>query len=165
MLRPATDADLDLIREWRNQDANRTSSNYSHVISPAEHAAWWARTTNDPTRRILIFVHEGTPCGVANFFDLDESDRSGSWGFFLDSEGAYGKDLGAWISLMREGVAYAFTDLRLRTLRGEVLEGNPSVRAMNRRLGFVEAPPEEREVDGRRFTVYPLRMTADTRRG
>ena len=59
MLRPATDADLEQMLTWRNQQANREASNNQHVISLDEHRAWWARASQDPTRRDLVFEHDG----------------------------------------------------------------------------------------------------------
>jgi UDP-4-amino-4,6-dideoxy-N-acetyl-beta-L-altrosamine N-acetyltransferase len=164
MLRPADDADMEMILAWRNQEANRLSSNHAHVISPEEHQAWWQRTKADPSRRVLVFLQDDEPCGVASFFDIDWTARTGAWGFYLDGEGPRGKDLGTWIGLMQEGVAYAFDELGLQELTAEVLDGNPGVRAMNRRLGFVEDAPVQKDIDGRQLTVYPLRMTRATRR-
>ena len=109
MLRPATDADVDAIRRWRNQEPNRAVSINEHEITPDEHAAWWARTIVDPTRRVLIYERAGTPAGVVNLFDLalDGEPKTGSWGFFLDAEGldSRGEILPAWIEVMRRGDA------------------------------------------------------------
>jgi RimJ/RimL family protein N-acetyltransferase len=168
MLRTATDADVDDILRWRNQPANREVSITSHEISPAEHAQWWARTRVDPTRRVLIYERDGAGTGVVNFFDLalDGSPRSGSWGFFLDSEGLAerGATLPAWIEVMREAEAYAFDELGLDELHGEVLEQNTVVRQMNRRFRFVEGEANTREADGRTVVVLPISLRRDQRR-
>ena len=168
LLRTATDADVGDILRWRNQPANREVSITSHEITPAEHAAWWARTRVDPARRVLIYEREGAGAGVVNFFDLvlDRSPRTGSWGFFLDSEGLAerGATLPAWIEIMKEAEAYAFDELGLDELHGEVLEGNTVVRQMNRRFRFVEGEPNTREADGRTVVVLPLSLRRDQRR-
>jgi RimJ/RimL family protein N-acetyltransferase len=166
VLREATDADVDTIRRLRNQQPNREVSVNAHEIAPAEHAAWWARTSQDPTRRVLIYELDGKTAGVVNFFDLDTEAKTGAWGFFLDADGLAetGGLLPAWIAVMKEATAYAFDELGLDVLTGEVLEHNDVVRQMNRRFRFTEGEPEQREVDGRRLTVIPIRLAKEDRR-
>ncbi len=164
MLRPATEADVDTIRRLRNQQANRDVSITSHEISADEHAAWWAKTSVDPTRRVLIYERDGSVAGVVTFFDIEGS--TGAWGFFLDADGlaSRGETLPAWIEVMREATAYAFDDLGLDLLTGEVLEHNSVVRQMNRRFRFTEGTPERRYADGREITVIPISLRKQDRR-
>jgi RimJ/RimL family protein N-acetyltransferase len=164
MLRAATEADVDTIRQLRNQRANRDVSITSHEITADEHAAWWAKSSVDPTRRVLMYERDGGTAGVVNFFDLDGA--SGAWGFFLDADGLAGRGetLPAWIEVMREATAYAFDELGLEVLTGEVLEHNTVVRQMNRRFRFVEGTPEVRYADGREITVIPISLRKQDRR-
>jgi RimJ/RimL family protein N-acetyltransferase len=164
MLRPASEADVETIRGWRNQEPNRLVSINSHEIGADEHAAWWEKTRLDPTRRVLVYERGGVPAGVVNFFDLEET--RGAWGFYLDAEGlqARGETLSAWLEIMREAIDYAFDELRLAELHAEVLEHNAVVRQMNRRFRFVEGAPERREVDGRTIAVIPIALRREDRR-
>jgi len=164
MLRTATEDDVDTIRRLRNQQANRDVSITSHEITADEHAAWWAKASVDPTRRVLIYSRDGETAGVVNFFDIERS--SGGWGFFLDADGLAerGETLPAWIDVMREATAYAFDELGLELLTGEVLEHNTVVRQMNRRFRFVEGTPEIRYADGRELTVIPISLRKQDRR-
>lgn len=164
MLRPATDADLPLMLAWRNQETNRAVSLTQHVITMDEHAAWWARVQDDPTRQVLMFEYAGRPLGVVSYFDIDRSTLTGSWGFYLDHDGtaADGTALMAWTKVMKEAVAFAFaTDengLGLDVLEGEVLPENEAVRTMNRRLGFTEGEPYQTP-NG--TTAIPIRLHRD----
>jgi RimJ/RimL family protein N-acetyltransferase len=164
MLRAATEDDVDTIRQLRNQQANRDVSITSHEITADEHAAWWAKTSADPSRRVLIYERDGQIAGVVNFFDLEGS--SGAWGFFLDADGLAerGETLPAWIEIMREATAYAFDELGLEVLTGEVLEHNTVVRQMNRRFRFAEGTPETRYAGGREITVIPISLRKQDRR-
>ncbi len=168
MLRPARESDVEVIREWRNQQANREVSNNQHVISPDEHRAWWERTSDDPTRRVLVLEIGSRACGVVNFFDLDldAEKRTGSWGFFLDHEGLSADDATfvAWNTAMKEAIEYAFDELGLDVLEAEVLEENEAVRATNRRFRFTEGTPQTREADGRTTTVIPISLRREDRR-
>jgi RimJ/RimL family protein N-acetyltransferase len=168
VLRPARESDVEVIREWRNQQANREVSNNQHVISPDEHQAWWERTSHDPTRRVLVLEIGDRACGVVNFFDLAPEDekRTGSWGFFLDHEGLSADDATfvAWNTAMKEAIEYAFDELGLDVLEAEVLEENEAVRATNRRFRFTEGTPQTREADGRTTTVIPISLRREDRR-
>ncbi|MCT2587188.1 GNAT family N-acetyltransferase [Actinophytocola gossypii] len=168
MLRPAEERDVEAMRAWRNQDANREVSINSHVIGAAEHRAWWERVRSDRTRRVLVFEYDGRPLGVVNFFDIDIDIDAGSahWGFFLDNETttAEGTAMLAWMAVMREATDYAFTELGVDVLRGEVLADNEAVRVMNRRFRFTEGDPEAREADGRTITVIPISLRREDRR-
>ena len=163
MLRAATEHDVDTIRRLRNQQANRDVSITSHEITADEHAAWWAKTSADPSRRVLIYERDGV-AGVVNFFDLEGT--TGAWGFFLDADGLAerGETLPAWIEIMREATAYAFDELGLDVLTGEVLEHNTVVRQMNRRFRFAEGEPETLYADGREITVMPISLRKQNRR-
>lgn len=165
MLRPASAADVDPMRSWRNQEPNRLASINSHEIGADEHAAWWARTSADPSRRVLVYEHEGVPAGVVTFFDL-EPGKSSAWGFYLDAEGLEIRDevLPAWLGVMQEAVRYAFDELGLEELHGEVLGHNASVRQMNRMFRFVEGTGEAREADGRTIVVIPISLRRENRR-
>jgi RimJ/RimL family protein N-acetyltransferase len=161
MLRPVADTDVEPMREWRNQPANRAVSIAQHVIGPDEHLAWWSRVKDDPARRVLVFTQSDRPLGIVTFFDLVLSGpgpRSGSWGFFLDNTTvtAEGIAMMAWIAVMKDATAYAFDDLGLDVLNAEVHEDNVAVRQMNRRFRFTEGEPEAKD-DGRVFVPITLR--------
>jgi len=158
MLRPARDSDVPTMLAWRNQDANRAVSTYQHVITADEHARWWAAVQADPTRRVLVFEKDGRDLGVVTFFDLDAEARTGGWGFYLDHETvtAEGIAMLVWIAVMGDATAYAFDELGLDVLSGEVNDQNEAVRMMNRRFRFAEGEPRTLE-DGRVFLPITLR--------
>lgn len=157
-----------MILSWRNQQANREVSNNQHEISLEEHLAWWGRTQQDPSRRVLIFVVDDVPRGVVNFFDLapEVSPKTGGWGFFLDHETstAEGTTVLLWTRVMSEAVSFAFDDLGLDVLHAEVLAANQAVRMMNRRFRFAEGTPVEKDVDGRTISVIPISLRRENRR-
>ncbi|WP_028660189.1 GNAT family N-acetyltransferase [Nocardioides insulae] len=168
MLRTAADVDVEMMRSWRNQEANRDISINSHEISAEEHRSWWQAVSTDPGRRVLIFEVDGRPLGVVTFFDIDlNSDLpSAAWGFYLDHHTvtAEGTAMLAWMKVMAAAIDYAFDVLMVDVLYAEVLEHNDPVRRMNRRYRFVEGTPEERTVDDRAIAVIPLSLHRADRR-
>ncbi len=159
MLRPATEADKESVRVWRNHPQVRAVSLTRGVISPEEHDAYWRRLQDDPTRIVLMYDRGDTPSGVVTFFDVDRDARTAMWGYYLDNEGlqARGELLPAWIKIQREAVQYAFGELGLDQLDGEVLDVNEAVRNMNRRNGFEEIEAREHTIEGEQVLVHTIR--------
>lgn len=162
MLRPATDRDRDAVRRWRNHPDVRAMSLTRHVITAAEHEAWWESVHDDPARRLLIYERHEVPSGVVAFFGHDATARSAWWGFYLDVDGLTesGELLAAWMAIEREAIRYAFGVLDLDTLEGEVLASNEAVRHLNRRHRFRETGTHARDVDGHPVDVVHLRLHA-----
>jgi len=142
VLRPAEDSDRDPLLSWRNHPAVRGASLTTHVIQPAEHAAWWAARSGD----VLIYTEDGRPAGVVIFSGT-------TWSFYLDVDGLGPRLLPAWMRLEKEAIEYAFGTLGLDTLGGETLAENKQVLALHRRFGFRETRRYERLVDGVPKTV------------
>ncbi|XVX19324.1 UDP-4-amino-4,6-dideoxy-N-acetyl-beta-L-altrosamine N-acetyltransferase [Actinomycetota bacterium] len=161
MLRPATDADRDVMLTWRNHPEVREVSVNQHVIAPEEHAAWWEATKTRPDREVYIYERGGIPSGVVTFFDLDRKAGTSWWGYYLDNAGLEerGQLLPAWIQIQREAKKLAFGELGLHTLEGEVLERNEAVRRFNARNGFEEVERYTHEIDGEEVPVYRIRAT------
>ncbi|MGL5865280.1 MAG: GNAT family N-acetyltransferase [Dermatophilaceae bacterium] len=159
MLRPATDADRDNVLRWRNHPDVRAMSLTQHVISADEHATWWARLSTNDRTLVTIYERHGIPSGVVTYFDLDRAAGTSWWGYYLDNAGLAerGELLPAWIEVQRQATRYAFNDLGLAVLEGEVLEANEAVRRFNRRNGFDEVGTEVRDVGGRPTTVIRVR--------
>lgn len=162
MLRPATAADLDAIRRWRNHPEVQAVSLTREEITPAMHARWWEAVQDDPNRLVLVYERAGAGAGVVTFFDIEQAAdgrRSAMWGYYLDNEGltARGELMPAWMKIQREAVKYADEALDLDVLEGEVLGHNEGVRRMNQRNGFVEVSEEVREIDGEDVIVHRVR--------
>lgn len=159
MLRPVTDQDKELVRVWRNHPDVRAVSLTREVISPEQHDAYWKSLRDNPRRRVFIYERGDRPAGVVTFFDIDQQARSGMWGYYLDNEGltARGELLPAWIEIQRQAVRFAFGELGLEQLDGEVMDSNAAVRRMNKRNGFEEIATDERLIDGEPAIVHTIR--------
>jgi UDP-4-amino-4,6-dideoxy-N-acetyl-beta-L-altrosamine N-acetyltransferase len=163
VLRPATDADRDAVLRWRNHPQVRAASLTRHEIGTEEHAAWWKAALVDPARKVLVYERREVPAGVVTFFDIDPDARSAGWGYYLDVDGleAGGQLLMAWIEIQRQAVRYAFDELELDLLEGEVLASNEAVRRLNRQQGFAEVGTYQRDIDGEPSDVVRIQLRAE----
>jgi len=165
LLREATRDDLESIRLWRNHPDVRAVSFTTHEIAPEEHLAWWNAVCNDPTRRVLIYERLGVPSGVVTIADLRPGEDA-TWGFYLDVAGLdeRGHLLPAWLEVERQVIDFAFDELGLTRLYGEMLANNAAVRQLHRRYGFIETGTYVRDVDGQPAEVVTIELLVQNRR-
>lgn len=71
-LRPASKADAEQLRKWRNDPETRAASRNTAEVGAAEHSAWLAKALNDPDRQLLICELGGEPVGQVRFDRLAE---------------------------------------------------------------------------------------------
>lgn len=77
-LRPASVRDVESLYRWRTDAATRAASHNTSPIPFEEHVSWLVRLFADPTRRIYIAEHEGTPVGTVRA-DLRDGICELSW--------------------------------------------------------------------------------------
>lgn len=134
-MRPVERDDLERILEWRNSERIRTNMYSDHVITMEEHRAWFERTKQHSGSIYLIFEIRNQPAGLVYFADIDRNNGKSHWGFYLGAE-----DLprGSGTAMGVIGLEYAFTQLNLRKLYGEVFAFNEASLRFHKKLGFVE---------------------------
>ena len=132
-LHPLTEADLPLVRAWRNHLDVRRHLFSTHAIAEDEHRAWFARQQVDATRRLWLFQRDGAPMGFVQLSGVEPGGIA-EWGFYAapDAPRGTGSALG------RAALARAFGDEGLHKLCGQVLAENTASLALHRRLGFSE---------------------------
>lgn len=155
-LRPATDDDMELVLSWRNREEVRKNMFTDHVISPEEHRAWWAKTSNDSTMRLLIFELDGHPAGVVIFSGYTGPGGLVTWGMYSGE----GVPKGTGRKMEFHVLDYAFGQLQARRIHCEVISFNEPVIAMHQRYGFqLEGRLRQAyERDGMYFDIYKLGM-------
>ncbi|PXY31866.1 GNAT family N-acetyltransferase [Prauserella muralis] len=160
MLRPATDADVESIRRWRNHPKVRRASFTTHEIGQEEHRAWWESVCGDPSRHVLIYERAGSPAGVVVFTDIGEGTVE--WSKYVDVEGL-GTDRGAaWEELEHEAIDYAFDVLGATRIGAATLAANTPVLRLHERVGFTEVRRYTREVGGESREVVWNELSATT---
>lgn len=132
-LRKMAEQDLAQVLAWRNHDDVRRYMFGSGLIAMEQHQRWFAGATLDSTRALLILERDGVPSGFVNI-KFDAQSRVGSWGFYVspDAPRGTGKIMG------KLALAYAFNNLGLHKLCGEVIAFNERSLRFHERLGFTE---------------------------
>lgn len=133
-LRPAEPGDSARLLDWRNLPDVARWMYTDHVITPDEHARWYAGALADPSRKYWIIELDGEPVGLANLYDLSPANRKTSWAYYLASPLVRGKGVGAFVEFWV--IEHVFNDLGLDKLCCEVLIENEAVWKIHQSFGF-----------------------------
>lgn len=148
VLRPLQEADLGMVRRWRNHLEVRRYMYTQHEIGEEEHRAWFQRCRDNPRRYLLLAEREGQPFGFVNLQLVDAEARRGDWGFYLAPEAPAGSGQ----ALGQAALRYAFNTLDMHKLCGEALAENQRSRRFHERLGFTEeARLRDHHFDGQKY--------------
>lgn len=147
-LRPLREADLAIVRQWRNHPDVRRYMYTRHEIGESEHRAWFKRCLADPDRHLLLAERARLPFGFVNIQVMDAEAQRAEWGFYLAPEAPKGS--GRALGLVC--LTYAFDTLGLHKLCGEALADNERSQRFHRRLGFTrEAHLRDHHFDGHTY--------------
>ena len=134
-LREIIDADKHMVLAWRNTERVRRHMYTTHIISAAEHDAWFAKALTCQEQKHFIFLYNDRPVGVASFSEINQQEQTAFWGFYLGEIDVL-KGAGSVMKFL--AFDYAFGGLGLFKLSSEVLATNPSVVKLHKRFGFKE---------------------------
>jgi len=159
-LREMKSADLETVLKWRNSDRIRSVMFTDNVITMEEHIDWFKRVKGHKNMTSLIFEYNGTPVGVINFSGIDKISRLCSWGFYLGEENL---PTGTGLVMGYLGLEYAFYNLGVDEVYGEVLNTNTPSIFFHGKLGFVgkEYLPKHIFKSGKREDVISFILTKD----
>lgn len=159
-LRPLESGDAGRVLAWRNSPDVRAYMYTDHVISPDEHARWFAGIEGDETRRYWIIEMDDAPVGLANLYDVDRRNQRCAWAYYLADPAVRGLGLGSYVEYWM--LEYVFEGLHLDKLWCEVLASNEPVWRLHETFGFVTEARFRGHVikAGRRVDVLGLGLLA-----
>ena len=153
---PLSEAELELVWQWRNQHEIRRNMHNDAPISWTEHLAWFDRLKEDLSRRFFVFYQDKRPIGVLNFTQRSPSVLE--WGCYLGETNVWP---GSGLLLEIAALDYAAMQSGQETLYAEVLSFNLGVLKMHRLFGYqqlADLPGQLREQQAYQVKVfhYPL---------
>jgi UDP-4-amino-4,6-dideoxy-N-acetyl-beta-L-altrosamine N-acetyltransferase len=133
LLRPVEERDLELMLAWRNSERIRANMYTGHLITPAEHRAWFDRLSLDRETFAFLFEYEGRPLGIVNLNHLDWRNLRCHWGFYLGETDA---PPGSGTRMAYLALIHIFEELKLHKVIGEAFAFNAASIAYHKKLGF-----------------------------
>ncbi|MFA7263284.1 MAG: UDP-4-amino-4,6-dideoxy-N-acetyl-beta-L-altrosamine N-acetyltransferase [Caulobacter sp.] len=160
-LRDLTPDDSARILAWRNSEAVRSYMYTDHLISPDEHARWFAGVPGDERRRYWIIETDGKPVGLANLYDIDRRHGRCAWAYYLADPAVRGLGLGSYVEFWI--IEQVFGPQGLTKLWCEVLASNAPVWRLHEKHGFVQEARFRRHIvkDGEAVDVLGLGLLAE----
>jgi UDP-4-amino-4,6-dideoxy-N-acetyl-beta-L-altrosamine N-acetyltransferase len=130
-IRPMQTQDLEMVLAWRNHPAIRQHMLTQHLISLDEHRQWFERANNNAQRKIMLVEHDHIPYGLVHFTGVSPH-ASVDWGFYVAPDAPKGSGT----LLGQSALVFAFKELQVHKLCGQVMEDNAASIRFHERLGF-----------------------------
>ncbi|WP_189610172.1 UDP-4-amino-4,6-dideoxy-N-acetyl-beta-L-altrosamine N-acetyltransferase [Saccharospirillum salsuginis] len=137
--------DLEEVLSWRNHPDVRRYMYFQDEITLENHRKWFSSTKQDANRHLLIFETDLVPMGFANLAVQKQHGLVADWGFYV----APGTEKGTGTYLGKCVLEFAFCDLELHKVCGEILTFNSKSIRFHKKLGFVhEGTLRQHHFDG-----------------
>ncbi len=125
--------DLEFVLAWRNHPDIRRFMLSQHEITIAEHRTWFDLASRDETRALLVIEEHGQPRGCVIFSGVQKNSTA-DWSFYS----APGNPAGSGKLICSTALGFAFSELELHKVAGQVLGFNWASICVHQRLGFTQ---------------------------
>ena len=124
--------------QWRNSVEVSEWMYTNHVISEAEHSAWFEQMLNNEATKYWKIVVDSTPVGAVVLSEINSVDQTCSWAIYLGESSARGLGVAQAACLL--SLNFAFDVLNLRLVRCEAIAQNTRAIGLYEQVGFVSEP-------------------------
>jgi len=146
-VRVMTFSDLERVLAWRNSPEVRQYMYTQHEITLSTHTQWFNEAKRDPTRHLLIFENNKTPLGFINIHEFSAGGVA-NWGFYASPCAPKGTGT----LLGQAALRYAFNEIDLHKICGQVLDYNTRSIHFHYKLGFrLEGTLREHHFNGTHY--------------
>ncbi len=127
------ESDLETVLRWRNHPAVRKCMLSQHEISMAEHRGWFERSAKYGTRALLVVEEDGLMMGCVVFSNVSCAGTA-DWSFYVDPDSFAGTGR----KVCEAALDFAFRELQIHKVSGQVLDFNEASIHTHLRLGFTQ---------------------------
>lgn len=145
-LRPMQVSDTDKIVSWRNQDRVRRNFIYQKLFTAETHLNW-IHTQVEPGHVVQFMICEAPAdraVGSVYLRDIDREKGIAEYGIFIGEEDALGKGYGTQAAKFT--LAYAYEELKLKTVFLRVFADNMRARRSYEKAGFCQIMGKQENV-------------------
>lgn len=145
VLKRITEADIELIRQWRNHPDIRKKMAYKKYITQKMQKKWFAGVDNKFNYYFLI-MHENEPVGVINAKNLNPDEGYGEGGIFVWKKELLSTHIPVFATLCLLNFVFDVINVSNKSFI-QVLKTNPQAIKYNRALGYRLIPHQEKLVN------------------
>lgn len=136
-----TEADIELVRKWRNSAAVANNMHYREPISASQQKAWFASINNKYNYYFLI-EYAGKKVGVINAKNYSADEKFGEGGIFIGEPGYEGSFAAVFASLCLLNFVYHHLK-HIKKSTAHVLRTNLQAIEYNKAIGYKLLPGQE----------------------
>lgn len=125
---------LETVRHWRNSPEVSKYMYTDNLISAEQQKAWFARISQDQSKRYWVIYYGERPIGLVNIANIDLHNRNCNWGFYFGVTDLRGLGLASKVEF--NVLRYVFDELELNKLYCEVFDWNTNVIGLHSKFGF-----------------------------
>lgn len=127
------EADIELVRQWRNSDPVRLNMEYREIITPEQQAEWFRKIDNLENNYMMIY-YKGEKIGLLNDKNVDWEARTSESGLFLGRTEFYTTFVPYLVSVA--GIETTFYFLNWKKQFAHILRTNTNAIKYNMQLGY-----------------------------
>jgi UDP-4-amino-4,6-dideoxy-N-acetyl-beta-L-altrosamine N-acetyltransferase len=121
--------------QWRNSVEVSEWMYTNHVISEAEHSAWFEQMLNNEATKYWKIVVDSTSVGAVVLSEINSVEQTCSWAIYLGESSARGLGVAQAACLL--SLNFAFDALNLRLVRCSAIAENVRAISLYKQVGFV----------------------------
>lgn len=125
--------DLEFVLRWRNHPDIRRFMLSQHEITFVEHQAWFEHASRDETRALLLIEEKGQPIGCVVYSGAKKNSTA-EWSFYS----APGSPAGTGTRICSVALDFAFSELGVHKVSGQVIDFNHASVRIHKRLRFIQ---------------------------
>jgi UDP-4-amino-4,6-dideoxy-N-acetyl-beta-L-altrosamine N-acetyltransferase len=130
-----SDAEIEMVRTWRNHETIREVGYTEHNISSAEHKDFFRKLKSDDHNFYWVMKENDKCLGALHIVRVDSKHRNGYLGLYMNP---YIHKPGIGTLLIKYLIKLSFEIAKLHALKLETIEGNiPAIKLFNK-MGFKE---------------------------
>jgi UDP-4-amino-4,6-dideoxy-N-acetyl-beta-L-altrosamine N-acetyltransferase len=128
------EADLELVRKWRNDDEIRKFMNFRDYITKEMHLKWF-ESINTSNNFYYVIQYEGEKIGLVNDKNIDWNEKIAEGGLFIWDKRYINSTIPMKISLLMLELAYTLLGWNKTIVK--VRKDNPRALKYNESLGYI----------------------------
>ncbi len=135
-LRPVTRNDLEVIKNWRNQNGIWEFNTQYIFLNMTNQRNWFKQITSIESNRkmFIIMYKQKIPLGVCGLINIDKENNSAEVAIIIGNKQFHGKGLGS--ESLYQLVKYGFSKLKLHKIKAEIFEFNTISFELFEKLNF-----------------------------
>ena len=135
-IRPIEENDIEIIRQWRNQDDVRNNFINNYIISSEQQKKWYTNyLKNDKTDKMFLFYLEEEPIGCVALYNINQENKNAEFGRLMIGKEKHRKKGYAQNATYRI-CKYGFNTLELENIYLSVFGDNIKAAKLYEKLGF-----------------------------